>query len=202
MGGGVEKRRILTLLSLTFIKDVVCIRRPPLLSFYDKLRHATIWWHPGNHRARHYLANPIPFDLCRWWTLFTIGRPPTSTPAPVKETGAKDGWGKRMTERRRVKVRMRGPKGWTFTFHSYRHRVEQLRLRVWTIKTCGGLWSKLLRLSAPWPPPWLLFIKAWGEVSLVTKALFSEGGIHARAFKFQIPPSIPLRWFCCTWQCS
>lgn len=124
-GGGVEKRRILTLLSLTFIKDVVCIRRPPLLSFYDKLRHAAIWWHPGNHRARHYLANPIPFDLCRWWTLFTIGRPPTSTPAPVKETGAKDGWGKRMTERRRVKVRMRGPKGGTFTFHSY--VCEQLK---------------------------------------------------------------------------
>lgn len=31
------------------------------------------------------------------------------------------------------------------------------------------------------------------ELSLVSKALFSEGGIHARAFKLQIPPSIPLR---------
>lgn len=128
--GGVQKRRILTLLSLTFIKDVVCIRRPPLLSFYDKLRHAAIWWHPGNHRARHYLANPIPFDLCRWWTLFTIGRPPTSTPAPVKETGAKDGWGKRMTERRRVKVRMTGAK-------RRDHYISQLQAQSWTTQiTC------------------------------------------------------------------
>lgn len=41
------------------LKDMVCIQRPPLLSFHDKLRHGAIWWHPGTIRPAIISQNPF-----------------------------------------------------------------------------------------------------------------------------------------------
>lgn len=62
-GEGWDENRII--LTLPFpdihnaLKDTVSIQRPPPLSFYDKLRHSTIWWGPGTITPVIISQNPF-----------------------------------------------------------------------------------------------------------------------------------------------
>ena len=83
-----ENRIILTLPFLTFImlkghSEHLASSSPVVLWQAQTLDNLVA---PRYHHSSHYLAKPIPFDLCSWCTLFTIGRAPTCTSALVKET--------------------------------------------------------------------------------------------------------------------
>lgn len=54
---------------------------------------------PRHHRTGHYLAKSIPFDLCSWWALFTIGRS-TNT------------WGRRLRQKMAQLGEWRKEGGW------------------------------------------------------------------------------------------
>lgn len=62
---------------------------------------------PRYHHSSHYLAKPIPFDLCNWCTLFTIGRAHTSTEALLKEMQEQNSMSDWMVERKREMERRR-----------------------------------------------------------------------------------------------
>lgn len=83
-----ENRIILTLPFLTFIMLKGHSEHPasssPVVLWQAQTLHNLVA--PRYHHSSHYLAKPIPFDLCSWCTLFTIGRAPTCTSALVKET--------------------------------------------------------------------------------------------------------------------
>lgn len=83
-----ENRTILTLPFLTFIMLKGHREHPasssPVVLWQAQTLHNLVA--PRYHHSSHYLAKPIPFDLCSWCALFTIGRALTCTSAPVKET--------------------------------------------------------------------------------------------------------------------
>lgn len=83
-----ENRIILTLPFLTFIMLKGHSEHPasssPVVLWQAQTLHNLVA--PRYHHSSHYLAKPIPFDLCSWCALFTIGRAPTCTSALVKET--------------------------------------------------------------------------------------------------------------------
>lgn len=86
--GWYKNRAILTLQFLTFIMLKGHSEHPasssPVVLWQAQTLHNLVA--PRYHHSSHYLAKPIPFDLCGWCALFTTGRAPTCTSILVKET--------------------------------------------------------------------------------------------------------------------
>ncbi|KAI9549042.1 hypothetical protein NQZ68_003577 [Dissostichus eleginoides] len=77
-GEGWDENRII--LTLPFpkihnaLKDTVSIQRPPPLSFYDKLRHSTIWLGPGYmNGCKRLLHSPLSDSGAACLSLRPIG---------------------------------------------------------------------------------------------------------------------------------
>ena len=100
-----ESGIVLTLPFLTFIMLKGHSEHPasssPVVLWQAQTLHNLVA--PRYHHSSHYLAKPIPFDLCSWCALFTIGRAPTCASALVKETRAEESAGEWMTKRRSKK---------------------------------------------------------------------------------------------------
>lgn len=90
-GEGWDENWIVTLPFLTFIILKGHSEHPasssPVVLWQAQTLHNLVA--PRYHHSSHYLAKPIPFDLCGWCALFTIGGAPTCTSLLVKET---QGW--------------------------------------------------------------------------------------------------------------
>lgn len=86
--GWYKNRSVLTLLFLTFIMLKGHSEHPasssPVVLWQAQTLHNLVA--PRYHHSSHYLAKPIPFDLCSWCALFTTGRAPTRTSILVEET--------------------------------------------------------------------------------------------------------------------
>lgn len=139
----------------------------PVVLWQDKTRHnlvASRYRHFG-----HYLAKPIPFDLCSWCALFTTGRASTSAAAPVKETQELMRLSEWQTEGWRQRERCPGRA--TDCKQSVRRDtvIKDLMCGEWytSINYSGHLDKKIkwpLGVSTPWPTPLCLPIKRYVEL--------------------------------------
>lgn len=123
---------------------------------------------PRFHHSSHYLANPIPFDLCSWCALFTIGIAPPCAWALVKEISDQksewmtEGGGAVVEAKTEPDTSNKETLSWKRQSGDEWNNIGETRYALgWctAIKCLGHLQTKInwpLSVSTPWPTPLLL----------------------------------------------